>query len=429
MADALAVNGGERAVPEGAVEEWPPITDEDRRAVLAVFDSGHLHGTGAPQAMALQEEWAEYVGVKHCLVTNSGTSALHMALAAAGLQPGDEVIVPAYTYWATAAAVLHHNAIPIFVDMHPETFCIDPELIEEKITPNTRALLPVHVHGVPADMDAINAIASRHGIRVIEDAAQAHGAKYKGRRVGSLADAGGFSLNRSKNLTAAEGGLYTTDDDQAYEYAKMMREFGEVIVPGQTREYNAYTLGWMYRSVEFTNAFARSQLRRLDDHNGQRREMAAYLDEALSVLPGVSPAICPPDREPVHWTYVVKFDPHQLGLDCSARQFRDAVEPALLAEGVPIWYWQQMPVPAQDVFQTRQGYGRGCPWSCRFGRPVEYRAEDYPRTLEFLDTHICLRGVWPPNDVDLMKLYVKGFEKTMAAARDLVAAGETEAVS
>jgi hypothetical protein len=139
--------------------------------------------------------------------------------------------------------------------------------------------------------------------------------------------------------------------------------------------------------------------------------------------------MCPPDREPVHWTYVVRFEPEQLGLDCSARQFRDAVEPALLAEGVPIWYWQQMPVPAQDVFQTRQGYGRGCPWSCRFGRPVRYRAEDYPRTLEFLDSHICLRGVWPPNDVHLMKLYVKGFEKTMAAARDLVAAAEKDAAS
>ena len=429
MTEQLAVQGGPKAVPDGMVQAWPPITDEDRRAIVEALDSGHLHGASAPQAMALQEEWAEYVGVKHCLVTNSGTSALHMALAAAGVQPGDEVIVPAYTYWATAAAVLHHNAIPVFVDIESETFCLDPDLIEDKINGNTKALLPVHVHGMPADMDAINAIASRHGIAVIEDAAQAHGATYKGRKVGSLAHAAGFSLNRSKNLTSGEGGLYTTDDDGAYEYAMMMREFGEVIVPGREREYNAYALGWMYRPVEFCNAMARSQLRRLDDHNARRREMASYLDEALDSIDGCSPVASSADREQVYWTYVFRLAPEQLGLECSPVAFRDAVDSALLAEGVPVWQWQKMPVPAQDVFQSREGYGRGCPWTCRFGREVEYRAEDYPRTLEFLETHLCLRGVWPPNNLELMKLFVKGFGKVMAAAGDLAVAAEKEAIS
>ena len=423
MAEQLATKGGPKAVPGGMVKEWPPITDEDRSAVLGVLDSGHLHGTGAPQAAALQEEWAEYVGAKHCLVTNSGPSALHMALAAAGVQPGDEVIVPAYTYWATAAAVLHHNAIPVFVDIESDTFCLDPELVEDKLTENTKALLPVHVHGMPADMDAINAIGSRHGIAVIEDAAQAHGSAYKGRKVGSLAQGAGFSLNRSKNLTSGEGGLYTTDDDRAYEYASMMREFGEVIVAGREREYNAYTLGWMYRPVELCNAMARSQLRRLDDYNAQRREMASYLDEALSSLDGCSPVASLPDREQVYWTYVFRLTPQDLGLDCPPAAFRDVVEGALLAEGVPVWQWQKMPVPAQDVFQSREGYGRGCPWTCRFGRQIEYRAQDYPRTLEFLETHLCLRGVWPPNDLELMKLFAKGFEKVMAGAASLVSTG------
>ena len=427
MSERLAIAGGERAVPEGLLKEWPPITEEDKRAVLSVFDSGHLHGTGAPQAVALQEEWAQYVGVKYCLVTNSGTSALHMALASAGVKPGDEVIVPAYTYWATAAAVLHHNAIPVFVDIELESFCIDPELIEDKITERTKALLPVHIHGMPADMDSIREIAARHGLVVIEDAAQAHGAEYKGRKTGSLGDAAGFSLNRSKNLTSAEGGLYTTDNEEFYAYARMMREFGEVIIPGAPREYNAYTLGWMYRSVEFTNAFARSQLRRLDEYNARRVEMAEFLDEAFSQIPGVSGTARPPGRRPVYWTYVLRFEPHALGLDCAPRTFRRAVEPALLAEGIPVWQWQQMPVPAQDVFQSKEGYGRGCPWSCPFARQVDYRAADYPRTLEFLDTHTCLRGVYPPNDMELMKLYVRGFEKVMSQAADLVAAAEKSA--
>jgi len=414
MAEKLAINGGPRSVPEGLEQAWPPITEEDRQAVLAVMDSGHLHGTGAPQALALQEEWAEYVGAKYCLVTNSGTSALHMAMAAAGVEPGDEVIVPAYTYWATAAAVLHHNAIPVFVDIELETFCLDPALIEEKISEHTRAIMPVHVHGMPADMDAINAIARKHSLVVIEDAAQAHGAEHKGRKVGTLGDGAGFSLNRSKNLTACEGGLYTTDDEAAYEYARLMREFGEVIVPGRPREYNAYALGWMYRSIEFANAFARSQLRRLDEYNAQREEMAGYLNRALARIPGTEPVACPTERKPVYWTYVLELRPDQLGLDCSPRVFREAAEAALQAEGVEVGQWQRMPVPAQDVFQAGKGYGKGCPWTCRFGRQVEYRGEDYPRTLEFLDRHTCLRGVYPPNGRELMEHYVRGFEKVMA---------------
>lgn len=414
MAESLAVSGGPRTVPKGLIKNWPPITDEDRQAVVAVLDSDHLHGTGAPQALAFQREWAEYVGARYCLVTNSGTSALHMALASAGVQPGDEVLVPAYTYWASAAAVLHHNAIPVFVDIELETFCMDPGLIEEKVSDHTKAIMPVHVHGMPADMDAINAIARKHKLVVVEDAAQAQGAEYKGRRAGVLGDAAGFSLNRSKNLTSCEGGLYTTDNEQFYQYAKMMREFGEAIVPGQQREYNAYTLGWMYRAIEFANAFGRSQLRRLDQYNAQRIEMGEFLNEKLKQIAGVEPAKDPTDRKQVYWTYCFEFRPDQLGLDVPVRAFRLAAETALRAEGVDIGQWQFMPVPAQDVFQSKQGYGRGCPWTCRFGRPVEYRAEDYPRTLKFLEGHTCLRGVCPPNDMELMRLYVAAFEKVMA---------------
>src|SRR5574340_791438 len=312
MAGKLALEGGPREVPEGMVKSWPPITEEDKQAVLGVMDSDSLHGTGAPQAVAFQKEWAEYVGAKYCLVTNSGTSALHMAVAAAGLKPGDEVIVPAYTYWSTAAAVLHHNCIPVFADIELEAFCLDPAGIEAKVTDHTRALLPVHVHGMPADMDAINAVAKKHGLLVLEDACQAHGAEYKGRKVGALGDAAGFSLNRSKNLTSCEGGLYTTDNETFYEYASRMREFGEVVVPDQPREYNAYTLGWMYRAIEFANAFGRSQLRRLDQHNGQRIEMAEHLNRELARIPGVEPAARPAGRKPVYWTYVVDFRPNQL---------------------------------------------------------------------------------------------------------------------
>ena len=416
MAATLAIDGGERAVPAGMVKSWPVITDEDRQAVMAVFDSGHLHGCSAPQALALQEEWQEFCGVKYALVTNSGTSALHMAVAAAGIEPGDEVITSAHTYWATAAAILHHNAIPVFADIDLDTFTIDPDDIEKKITPLTTAILPVHILGMPCDMDRVNEIARRHNLKVIADACQAHGAEYKGKRVGGLCDGTGFSLNRSKNLTCAEGGLYTTNDDGAYEYARRMREFGEVIVPGEEREYNAFVLGWMYRSVEFCNAFARSQLKRLDQHNAKRIEMAEYLTEQLEDIPGVMGPYTPPDRKPVYWTYPMKLDPADAGIDLDVRTFRLRAQKVFAAEGMSVGPWQQTPVPAQSVFQQKQGYGHGCPWTCCYKGNVEYRSEDYPKTWQFLNSHARVGGMHPPNDMDLIERYAEGFRKVMGQA-------------
>ena len=414
MSEKLALDGGSRTVPEGTVQSWPPLTQADRDAVLAVFDSGHLHGTSAPRALELQEKWAAYVGTKYCLVTNSGTSALHMAVASAGVEPGDEVITSAFTYWSTAASVLHHNAIPIFVDIDPKTYTMDPTRIEEKITDRTKALMPVNIHGMPADMDPIMEVARKHDLVVVSDCCQSHGATYKGRMTGSIADVAGFSLNRSKNLPGGEGGLYATDNEGFHKHAVMLREFGEVIVQGKDREYNAFGLGWMYRQHEFINAFVLSQLERLDDNNAKRREFAAYLTEQLEEIPGVAGPYTPPYAEPVYFSYVVEFRPEELGLDVPAREFRTAAEHALRAEGIQMGQWQRMPVPAQSVFQEKKGYGKGCPWTCRFyGKDVEYRAEDYPETLRFVDAHSYLAGVYPPNDMGLMELYVQGFRKVM----------------
>jgi dTDP-4-amino-4,6-dideoxygalactose transaminase len=160
----LAIDGGKRTVPEGAIKPWPPIGQMDRDAVLRVFDNQMLCGAGAPETVALQKEWAEYVGRKHCLATNSGTAALHMSLAAAQIGVGDEVIVPAYTFLASASCILHANAIPIFVDIDERTYNIDVSKIEEKITERTKAILPVHLHGLPADLDEILAIAKKHNL-------------------------------------------------------------------------------------------------------------------------------------------------------------------------------------------------------------------------------------------------------------------------
>ncbi|MBN2452210.1 MAG: DegT/DnrJ/EryC1/StrS family aminotransferase [Lentisphaeria bacterium] len=410
--DELAIFGGPRTVPQGMVQTWPPLTQEDRDAVLSVFDANILHGTSAPNALALQREFAEWLGVRHCLVTNSGTSALHMAVASLGIGPGDEVIVPAFTYWSTAAAVLHHNAIPVFVDIEQGGWCIDPGRIEAAISPHTRAVLPVHIHGMAADMGPILDIARRRGLRVIGDACQAHGATWGGRKVGTLEDTCGFSTNRSKNLSSGEGGLFVTNDDQAYGVAAKLREFGEVVVRDGEREYNAYGLGWMYRSHEFVNAFCRSQLRHLDRNNATRREFAEFLTAALEQIPGLKGPCKPANREPVYFSYIVEFRPEELGLDVPIASFKAAMQRALAAEGIGLGQWQRVPVPAQSVFQNKQGYGRGCPWSCAFyGREITYRGEDYPVTVDFIARHAYLAGVFPPNTMELMERYVAGFRK------------------
>ena len=426
MANRLALDGGTPVVPQGLEKSWPPLTQADRDAVLAVFDSGHLHGTSAPKALELQQKWAEYVGTKYCLVTNSGTAALHMAVAGARIGPGDEVITSAFTFWSTAAAILHHNAIPVFVDIDPLTYTMDPAQVEECIGSHTRAILPVHVHGMPADMDPIKETARKHDLIVIEDACQAHGATYKGKRTGSLGDIGCFSCNRSKNLSGGEGGLWTSDNEAYYQRAAMLREFGEVVLAGSPREYNAFGLGWMYRPHEFVNAFILAQLERLEYHNALRREFAGYLTRELARIPGVKGPYTPTYAEPCYFSYVVEFRPDEVGLDVPARAWKHAAQKALAAEGVTVGQWQTMPVPAQDVFQARVGYGKGCPWACQFAREgITYDPAEYPKTTAFIDSHAYLSGVYPHNDVSLMALFVEAFGKVCGnAERVIELAGE-----
>jgi len=192
----------------------------------------------------------------------------------------------------------------------------------------------------------------------------------------------------------------------------MIRQFGEIILPGKPREYNAYEMGWMYRTNEITAALARSQLKRLDEFNALRIGNCEYLSRHLAKIDGVEPPYVPPDRKHVYWLYPIRFKPTDLGLNVHPRKFRAAMEKALNAEGVPIGQWQRMPVPAQTLFGFKEGYGKGCPWSCQYARKaIEYRAEDYPETLKMLDEVTFLRGFMPPNGLELMDYYIEAFEK------------------
>ncbi|MCK5156350.1 MAG: DegT/DnrJ/EryC1/StrS family aminotransferase [Spirochaetales bacterium] len=413
MSKKLAINGGKRTVPEGFERPWPLITAEDKKAVMDVLDRGVLWGVSAPEVTALQEEWAKYVGTRHCLAVNSGTAALHIALAAAGISPGDEVITSAFSFLASSSCILHHNAIPVFVDIDPKTFNIDPKQIEEKISEKTKAIIPVHIHGLPADMDSINRIAKKYNLVVIEDACQAHGATYKGIKAGALGDMSAFSLNTTKNLAGGEGGLFNTNNEEYSDKAAMVRMFGEIPQKkGQKRDYNAYGMGWMYRSQEMPAAFTRSQLRRLDENNRLRCKNARYLTSHLKEIKGIISPSESEDSTHIYHIYRIRLNPKAMGIHMGAKEFRQKTQKALNAEGVNVMEWQFMPLPGQTLFQLKEGYGKGCPWSCTHARDIKYSVEDYPETVKLIDDSFIMRvPICPPNGLELMNHYVEAFRK------------------
>jgi dTDP-4-amino-4,6-dideoxygalactose transaminase len=442
----LALSGGKPLVNPALHVRWPVITPEDRAAVLGVLDRGVLSGPFAPEVRGLEREFAQYLGSRHCLATNSGTSALHVSLAALGIGPGDEVITPAFSFVATAMAVLQQNAVPVFVDIEPQTFGLDPAKLEEAITLRTRAIVPVHLHGMPCDLEPILAIARRHDLPVLEDAAQAHGALLEGRKVGTFGSLGCFSLQSSKNLACGEGGLVVTDDPDLLQKASRTRSFGENVrlsdeigyqlsrpLDGD-RAYDSLAMGWMYRMTEMSAALARSQLHRLDSFNENARRNAAALSQALAKLPGVTPPATPPGRTPVFHKFRVSLDARPLGSKAPPKRVRDAVLRALVAEGVDAVLWQTQPVPGQKIFRDRIGFGRvrgrsgpGCPWD--HSEPVDYDLARYPETTRLLDRSLCLFSQsYPiaPQPIELAEAYGAAFEKVWVQLDEVLARTATE---
>ncbi len=417
MSVKLAINGGPRTIPRGMLKQWPPINQSDIRAVVKVLERGVLWGPMEREVLGLQEDFARYIGARHALVVNSGTAALHACVAACGIGPGDEVLTPAYSFWATSQAILAHNGIPVFVDIDPDTMNMDPKKIEAKITRKTKALLPVHVHGLCADMDAINRIARKYKLKVIEDAAQAAGARYRGRSAGVLGDIAGFSLNGSKNLPAGEGGIVASNDDALMDRARKMAMFGEKAVPrGMIRLYDAEMMGFNYRNNEMADALCRSFLKRYDKLQAARVRNCEYLCRELSEIKGVRPPTAPKGYVHAWHLYKVRLYPEQLGIqNIHPKRFRWAVQQALFEEGVPTFEWHNMPVPAQKVFLHKNVYNHGCPWNCPHAAPaarkIQYDPFDYPVCVDMFDRSFCINYVFPPNGRELMEAIAAAFRK------------------
>jgi perosamine synthetase len=422
MKNALAVRGGSPIVPDTLKRRWPDVRAEDKAAVMAVLDRGELTGVYGIEATSLEREWAERIGVRHAVLFNSGTAAIHAALAAVGVKAGDEVVTTAFTFSGTFQAILHQAAIPVFVDIDPATYNMDPALIEARITRRTKAILPVHIHGMPCDMDSIMEIANRHSLAVVEDAAQAHLATYKGQYVGTIGHAGAFSLQATKNLSGVEGGLVVSDDDRVAALARRIRTYGEDISAGSDadgwyfRPYTVHSVGWNYRSNELSAAFARSQLRRLGEYTETAQRNGRFLGCELSRIPGVVPPHEPPDRTSVFHKYRVRFDLERLGLEISPVVFRDRVMAVLRSEGVDAVLWHVEPVTAFPIFESHEGFGGGYPWTLSPGSGV-VDPLDYTRAQELLDSSVILCDEVHPimvQPLELMEAYVAAFEKVMA---------------
>lgn len=394
----------------------PIVGEEEKRAVLEVLDSSslsaasHTNIRGGVRAQQFEEEFASYCGAKHAIAVNSGTAALHVALAAAGIGPGDEVLVPSYTFTATASAVLMHNAVPIFVDVDPLTFCMDPAKTAEAITPATRAMIPVHLLGNMADMDGLLEIARRHDLIVIEDTAQAPGAALRGQAAGTLGDLGTFSFQESKNMMTGEGGMIITDRDDLAERCLLVRNHGEVFMQDKPRSYVANILGWNYRVTELEAAIGRVQLRNLDQWNDIRRENAAYLSEQLAGSPFTPPYVAEGVRHVFH-LYGMLYDEEGVGVP------RSIVLEALEAEGLPFTGGYPHALYKNPMFQERLVYGtEGCPFTClrQSSREVDYRQVCHP-VAEALCSH---QAVWtnmvrPPLGIADMREVVAALHKVL----------------
>ena len=325
--DKPAVLGGS-PVRTKPFPSWPVIAESDERAFMQVLRGGKWNRLDGDCARRFEETWAATLGAKHCLATANGTSALIISLNALGIGPGDEVIVPPYTFVATVNAVLMQHAIPVFVDTDPETFQIDARKIEAALTERTRCILPVHLGGSPADMDAILEIGRKHKIPVVEDACQAHLAEWRRRKVSTLGALGCFSFQASKNLNSGEGGALLTNDSDLYRVCQSFHNNGR----GDTGSGFGYVRnGANLRITEFQAALLTEQLKRVEEQSRTRERNAAHLTKQLAEIPGIRPArMYDGATRNAYHLYMFRYDKAQFA-GLSRARFLKALE----AEGIP----------------------------------------------------------------------------------------------
>lgn len=420
----LALHGG-TPVRSKPFPRYNTIGDEEKKAVTEVLDSGVLSqflGTwspnfyGGPRVQKMEKEWAEYFKVKHAISVNSATSGLYAAVGAAGIGPGDEVIVSPYTMTASATGALVYQAVPVFADISPETFCLDPKSIRERITPRTRAIVVVDLFGHPAEMDEIMAIAKEHNLIVIEDAAQAPGAMYKGRFAGTLGHMGVYSLNYHKHIHCGEGGIVVTDDDELAERLRLIRNHGEVIVGPKGTSNIINMVGYNYRMTEIEAAITSEQLKKLDKLVAPRVELAHQLTEGLRKFPGLTPPVVKESCTHAYYMYPIRYSAAKTGI--TRKKFHEA----MVAEGIPVTAGYVRPIYLEPIYQRQIAFGEG---GYPFSHPAYKGKPNYNKGIcpvtermheeELVLTHMLHAGVTK----DEIKDFIAAVEKVLDHASEL----------
>jgi perosamine synthetase len=412
----LALFGGPKTI-QTTFKRYNSMGDEEVEAARRVVESGvlsrflgawHEDFYGGDKVREFERACEAFFGVKHAVTVNSATSGLIAAIGAIGIEPGDEVIVSPWTMCASATAILHWNAIPVFADIEPETFNISPESVEANITPYTKAIVAVDIFGHPADMDALLAIAGRHGLKVISDTAQAPAALINGKYAGTLANVGSYSLNYHKHIHTGEGGFLVTDDDDIAERLRLIRNHAEAVVENSGHTDLTNMIGYNFRLGEIECAIGIEQLKKLERLVSSRQAAAMRLTRGLSDLPGLRTPVIKPNCTHAYYMYPLVLDVAHLGVT------RNSIYQALQAEGVQGLAEGYVTLHLLPMYQKKIAYGsNGFPWTsdiCQ--RDVDYRRGICPvaeklQAESYLGYQMCLNDL-SNDDVDLI---IEAFRK------------------
>lgn len=433
---ALALLGG-TPVREKLFPAHKFIAAEEKDAVVAVVETGilsryigaeHPDFMGGPQVKAFEEAWAGAYKAEHAIAMNSATSGLFAAAGAAGIGPGDEVIVSPYTMMASVTAAVVFNAVPVFADIDAETFCLSADTIRPKITPRTKAIIVVHIFGQTADMDPIMALAAEHGLTVIEDAAQCPFATYKGRPAGTLGHMGVFSLNYHKHIHTGEGGVVTTNDAGLAEKLRLIRNHAEAVVGRRGVTDIVNMIGFNFRMGEIEAAIGLCQVAKGPDLIAMRRQNVSYLEQQLAGVPGLTMPVVGQDNEHVYYVHATSYD--AAVMDLPRATFVEALKAELPAtelreaEGPLMGAGYVRPIYLEPMFQERTAYGSlGCPFACpHYEGTVNYDKGLCPNTerahFETLITHELMRPPMGEADLDDVAAAVHKVVENLPVLRD-----------
>ena len=415
----LALLGGE-PVRNEPFSAYSSLGEEEKKAVMEVMDDGVLsdfiaspgeYFNGGKRVRRLEDAWAEKFGVKHAVAMNSATSGIFAAVGAVGVGAGDEVIVSPYNMSCSASCPFVYNGIPVFADLEPKYFCLDPESIRQRLTPLTKAIVVVSSFGQSADFEAIMALAAERELMVIDDAAHVAGGKYQGRSAGTAAHVGIYSLNAHKIIQCGEGGIAVTDDDDLALRLRLIRNHAEAVVGDMGIENIDNMLGYNYRMTEMEAAVAYEQLLKMDRLNAERRELAEHLTRRLQDLPGIVPPQVREGCEHVYYLFPILYKEEKVGVS------RSRFVEALIAEGIPFYSRAAgyvKPYYLEPMFTRRTVYANGSPFD-KYKGEVDYSPGICPVTERLYKSEMIMNTYcYPPLKTGDMDDIADAFEKVLA---------------